>query len=129
MNNSGWSLKSRGRSFRYAWQGICMLFKQPNACIHGCVTVIVLVCGWWLGLSPMEWCVVLLCIGAVIMAEGFNTAIETLADRVSEEYDPLVGKCKDLAAGAVLLMVIVAVCVGLIVFLPKFIAFILSLSC
>lgn len=67
-----------------------------------------------------EWCVVALCIGGVLMAEGFNTAVETLADRVSADYDEMVGKCKDLAAGAVLLMVIAAVIVGLIIFLPKF---------
>lgn len=120
MNNAGWSLKSRGRSFKYAWQGISLLFRQPNACIHAVVTIIVLLCGWWLGLAVWEWCVVALCIGGVLMAEGFNTAVETLADRVSADYDEMVGKCKDLAAGAVLLMVIAAVIVGLIIFLPKF---------
>ncbi len=120
MNNAGWSLKSRGRSFRYAWQGITLLFRQPNACIHAAVTVVVLICGLWLGLKAWEWCVVALCIGCVLMAEGFNTAIETLADRVSTDYDEKVGKCKDLAAGAVLLMVMAAVVAGLIIFLPKF---------
>ena len=56
------------------------------------------------------------------MAEGFNTAVECLADKVSPEYDPLIGRAKDIAAGAVLLFVIAAVAVGLIVFIPKLIA-------
>lgn len=54
------------------------------------------------------------------MAEGFNTAIEKLADRVTREQDPLIGAAKDVAAGAVLLMAVASVVVGLIIFLPKF---------
>lgn len=122
MNNSEWTFKSRGRSFKYAWQGIAELLKQPNACIHAVVMVLVILAGWFFSLSSTEWCLVILCIAGVFMAEGFNTAIETLADKVSEEFHPLIGKCKDVAAGAVLLMVMGAVAVGLIVFLPKFIA-------
>ena len=56
------------------------------------------------------------------MAEAFNTAIEALCDKVSPGFDPLIGRAKDLAAGAVLLFVFAAITVGLIVFIPKFIA-------
>lgn len=121
MDNKQWSLRKRGLSFRYAASGILKLFHEPNACIHLAVTVIVIACGWWLDISATEWCLVILCIGGVLMAEAFNTAVETLADRVSGEYDPFVGKCKDIAAGAVLLFVCAAIAVGLIIFLPKFI--------
>ena len=64
-----------------------------------------------------------MCIGGVLMAEAFNTAIETLADRISPEYDDMIGRAKDIAAGAVLIMVFAAVIAGLIIFLPKFIEF------
>lgn len=116
------SVRKRLLSFRYAFKGIAALFTQPNACIHACVAVIVVVCGLWLGLALWEWAVVSVCIGAVLMAEAFNSAIEALADKVSPGFDPLIGKAKDLAAGAVLLMVFGAVAAGLIVFLPKFAA-------
>lgn len=53
------------------------------------------------------------------MAEAFNTAVEKLADRVTREKDPLIATAKDVAAGAVLLMVLAAVVVGCIIFLPK----------
>lgn len=99
-----------------------MLFGQPNACIHAAVTALVILCGLWLGLAPWEWCAVALCIGGVLMAEAFNTAIEALCDKVSPGFDPLIGRAKDLAAGAVLLFVFAAITVGLIVFIPKFIA-------
>lgn len=52
------------------------------------------------------------------MAEGFNTAIEKLCDKVSPQRDPLIKIAKDIAAGAVLLFVFSAVIIGLIVFLP-----------
>ncbi len=52
------------------------------------------------------------------MAEGFNTAIEKLCDKVSPQRDPLIEIAKDIAAGAVLLFVFSAVIIGLIVFLP-----------
>lgn len=122
MNNSGWTLKSRLRSFKYAFNGIGLLFRQPNACIHAVVTLIVLISGWWVGLTSGEWCIVVICIGTVLAAEAINSALETLADRVTEQYDPHIGRCKDMAAGAVLLVVIAAVIAGLIIFLPKFIA-------
>ena len=127
MKASDWKIGKRLRSFGYAFRGIGLLFSQPNACIHAAVTVIVIVCGFLFGLSRMEWCVVALCIGAVLMAEAFNTAVEAIADKVSPGFDPLIGKAKDLAAGAVLLMVFGAVAAGLVIFLPKFIAFFSSL--
>lgn len=115
-------LKDRARSFKYAFRGIGFLFREEhNARIHAVVTVLVIVAGVWLGLSATEWSLVAICIGAVLMAETFNSAVEALADKISPERNPLIGKAKDLAAGAVLLMVFGAVAVGLIIFLPKII--------
>lgn len=68
-----------------------------------------------------EWCLIILCIGGVISAEAINSSLETLADKVSDKPDPFIGKAKDLAAGAVLIMAIASVGVGLLIFLPKFI--------
>ena len=56
------------------------------------------------------------------MAEAFNSAIEALADKVSPEKDPLIGKAKDLGAAGVLLFVFGAVAVGLIIILTKYIS-------
>lgn len=115
-------MNKRILSFKFAFKGIAWLFTQPNARIHAVVAVIVIFCGFGLHIAPWEWCVVALCIGAVLMAEALNSAVEALADKVSPEFDPLIGKTKDLAAGAVLLMVFGAVAAGLVIFLPKFLA-------
>ncbi|MCM1152039.1 MAG: diacylglycerol kinase family protein [Muribaculum sp.] len=120
MDSDKFSWKARGRSFRYAAKGISTLFKhEHNARIHLCVAIAVILCGFILRISVNEWCLVSICIGSVLAAEGFNSAIETLADKISPDYDPLIGKAKDLAAGAVLLTVGGVVITGLIIFIPK----------
>jgi diacylglycerol kinase len=47
-----------------------------------------------------------------------NTAIEHLVNLVTREWQPLAGKIKDIAAGAVLLASAVATIVGIIIFSP-----------
>lgn len=120
MNDGVFSWRARGRSFKYAWAGIkALVVGEHNARIHLCAAVAVVVLGLWLGLAPWEWAVVSVCIAGVFMAEGFNSAIEALADKTCTTPDPLIKRCKDMAAGAVLLFVSGTVVAGLIIFLPK----------
>lgn len=122
MEKSKFSWKKRGESFKYAFAGISRLIShEHNAWIHCVVAVLVIVAGFLFNISANEWLAIIVCIGGVLAAEGFNSAIEALADRVNSEYDEAVKHTKDLAAGAVLLFVFAAVAVGLIIFLPKLI--------
>jgi len=107
------------RSFRHAFAGLRFLMEENNARFHVFVAVIVLSAGFYLKLSAIEWTVIITQIGLVLVVETLNTAIEKLCDFVSPEYHQLIGKVKDLAAAAVLIMSIVAVIVGIIIFLPK----------
>lgn len=123
MEKKRFSLTDRARSFKYAGRGIARLIsREHNAWIHCFVAVCVVVAGLWLGLSTLEWAAVVLCIGAVLAAEGINSAIEALCDRVSPDYDEAIKHAKDLAAGAVLILAVMSVIVGLLIFIPKFIA-------
>ena len=63
-----------------------------------------------------------LTIGLVISCELVNTAIEAVVDLVTEEYHPLAKVAKDTSAAAVFVFAIVAVIVGIIIFLPRIIA-------
>ncbi|MFQ5448513.1 MAG: diacylglycerol kinase family protein [Saprospiraceae bacterium] len=117
-------LKQLLNSFRYAWAGIAeLVHSQFNAKIHLAAAGITIGAGFFFGISRMEWCAVIFAITIVMVTETVNTAIEYLTDLTSPDYHPLAGKAKDLAAGAVLLSSMGAVAVGLIVFLPKVIAF------
>ena len=111
------------RSFRFAVRGIIDLFRfENNAKFHLLAAVLVVSAGFWLGLTTLEWVAVTTQIGLVLMAEGFNTALEKLADRVTTERDPLIRAAKDLSSGAVLIVGIMALAVGLLIFVPKLLA-------
>ena len=113
-------MADRLRSFKYAGRGIARLIgREHNAWIHCAAAVCVVIAGFLFRLSGLEWVAVVLCIGAVLAAEGFNSAIEALCDRVSPEYDEAIKHAKDLAAGAVLIFAIMSVVVGLLIFIPK----------
>lgn len=114
------SWRARYRTFRHAARGIAtLLHSQWNARIHFVCAFVVAGMAFWLGLSPVEWCLIVFAIGFVWVAEALNTAIEFLVDLASPEIHPLAGKAKDIAAGAVLSAALVAVMIGLIVFGPK----------
>jgi diacylglycerol kinase len=70
--------------------------------------------------------VLVLACAAVWTAEALNTAFEYLADATTKEFDPLIGRAKDVAAGAVLITAIAAVIVGALVFTPYIVVLIRS---
>jgi diacylglycerol kinase len=91
---------------------------QRNARIHLLVAFVVVALGLWLRLSRTEWAIIALTIGLVLAAEAFNTVAEAAVDLATAEYHPLAKNAKDVAAGAVLLMAIAAVVVGLLILGP-----------
>jgi diacylglycerol kinase len=113
------SLKNRIRSFAYAFNGLrLMLFHQPNFFIHLSLAIIALSLSYFFKLSRDEFLWIVVAIGLVLSAEIFNTAIEKLTDLVQPEQDQRAGQIKDLAAGAVLLLSITALIIGLLIFIP-----------
>jgi len=113
------SLTQRLHSFRYALAGLrTLLLTQHNAWIHAAATALVVGAGLFLGLSPADWCWLVLAITLVWVAEALNTALEFLADAVTQEFHPLVLQAKDLGAAAVLIAAGGALVIGLLVFGP-----------
>lgn len=84
--------------------------------MHLLATAVVIVAGFIFGLSKIEWSIIALTIGLVIVTELLNTAIEMLVDLVSPEYNERAGKIKDVSAGAVLLSAIISVVVAVFIF-------------
>jgi diacylglycerol kinase len=110
------------KGFVYAWRGIVAAVRsERNMKFHAVAALCVVVAGFVLQISPMEWAAVLLCCGLVISAEMVNTAIEKLCDVVEPNLNEKIRAIKDIAAGAVWVCAIAAACVGVIVFLPKII--------
>jgi len=106
-------------SFKYAFNGIkYCVGKEQNLSFHLLATVLVVSAGFILGISRMEWMLIILCIGLVVAAELVNSAIERLVDLVSPERHPIAGQVKDIAAGAVLVCAVAAAIVGILIFFP-----------
>jgi len=106
-------------SFKHAFSGVWYVVRtQRNARIHLAVALVVIALGLWLGLSYTQWAVIVLTIGLVLAAEAFNTVAEAAVDLATAERHPLAKIAKDVAAGAVLLMAITAVVVGLLILGP-----------
>ncbi len=104
-------------SFRFALKGIRIyLLSGGNVPLHILATVMVIFAGWWLDVSFIQWCLLILAMTMVHVAEAFNTAIEKLVDFISPDHHQLAEKIKDLSAGAVLLTAIGAAIIGCIVF-------------
>ena len=107
-------------SVGYACQGIVWFFqKDRNGKIELACAVITILVGIILNIAAFEWCLVLLCVGGVLSAEMFNSSLEKLADQVTLERRPEIGKLKDMAAAAVLIISIVSLIIGAIIFVPK----------
>lgn len=116
-------ITSRIKSFKYAFNGIYILFKEePNAGIHFFACILVIIAGFVFKVSATEWIMLIFAIALVFAMEALNAAIENLADRVDINHNELIKKTKDLAAAAVLLSAIAAVIIGVIIFLPKILA-------
>ena len=117
----------RLKSFRHAFRGIAQLVKrEPNFRIHLVIAVLVITSGILLNISTAEWFIIIITIGIVLVAEGLNSAVEQLCDIVSPGEDKRVKNIKDILAAAVLISAVMAVIIGLIIFLPHILALILK---
>ena len=112
------------KAFVHACNGIISGFKERNMKFHGIASILVIVASWWFNISRFEWFAVLVLIGLVWSAELFNTAAEELCNLVRDELSldyKATQRARDTAAGAVLVLAIVAALIGLAIFVPKII--------
>ena len=109
------------KSFFNAFRGIfLMLMSERNFQIEFAAFLINLVLIFILKLSDTDSALILICCFSVLCAEIFNTAIEKICDIVQPEYDERIKFIKDIAAGAVLILAIAAVFVGILVYWKYF---------
>lgn len=106
-------------SFKYALDGITTALKEePHLKFHLLAAILTIAAGFFFELNPYEWLAVIISIGLVISLELTNTAVETIVDAFTSEQHPGAKKAKDVSAGAVLVISLMALSVGVVVFLP-----------
>lgn len=115
-----------GNTFKNARKGMRIVLKsERNIRIHFIAAVFVLVLGFVLEFSALKISVLLLAIGLVVAAEMLNSAIEFSLDAIfHNRYSKMVGMAKDISAGAVMFVTIIAVIIGGLIFIPEIMALI-----
>jgi undecaprenol kinase/diacylglycerol kinase (ATP) len=108
------------RGFGYAFAGIAYAVRtQRNLRVHLAIAGVVILAGWGLQVTAIEWAILVLTIGAVFSAELINTVAELAVDLLTQEYHPMAKVAKDVGAAAVLVTVVAAVGVGVAIFGPR----------
>ena len=122
MAKKKFSIIARLRSFKFAFRGLIYLFRdEHNAWIHALAAIVIIAMGLAFKLTGFEWVAILFAIALVFITELINSAIENMVDLMHPELHPKAGKIKDLAAAAVLIASIIALIIGVLIFLPKII--------
>lgn len=113
-------IKRFGYGFVYAWNGIrAAAQEERNFRFHLCAACYALLASWLAELAAVEWCLIVLCIAAVLALELVNSAVERAVDKPDTTHWWSAGAAKDMAAGAVLVMAAGCLAVGLCLFLPR----------
>jgi len=112
--------KKRGIGFSFAWNGIMDAVRsERNFRIHLAFGLLAIFTGFLLRISRVEWALIVLVIGMVLVTELFNTAIEKVIDYLKPDIHPSAKFVKDVAAGTVLISAFAAVVIGCLIFIPR----------
>jgi diacylglycerol kinase len=101
------------RGLKYGIRGHSSFF------VHFFFAALVIAAAFALECTWEQWGLLLLCIGFVLTAELFNSAIETLHRGLDAETRERTWKSLDIAAGAVLVASATAAVVGILVFIIR----------
>lgn len=115
-------------TFRNARKGMRLSLKsERNIRVHLLAGTLAIITGFCFHFSITKFCILFMVIASVISAEMLNAAIEFTLDSIyHNRYSKMVGMAKDIAAGAVMVVTIAAVMVGVLLFIPPFFNLFLS---
>lgn len=103
--------------FREAYRGMKLGIRGHSSFfVHFFFAAMALVAALALQCDLLEWCLIIGCIGVVISAELFNSAVEAIFHGLDAESKSRIRGCLDIAAGAVLVASATAAIIGSLVF-------------
>jgi len=112
------SIENFFKSFRHAFSGIVVAFSEnQNLFIHSLIATAVVGTAIILGFSQTDFIFILVMIVLVLSAEMINTAIEEVVNLLVKEHRAEAKIAKDVSAGMVLLISLLAFTVGFMIFL------------
>lgn len=108
MTPRGWL-----RKFELAFTGLFWAVRTEGSFrVHLPAATLAILAATALSFDSMRWTILLLTIGLVLIAELFNTAIETLAGAVDQQPNQHIKLALDVASAAVLLASLTAIAVA-----------------
>ncbi|WPL79232.1 diacylglycerol kinase [Bordetella hinzii] len=109
-------------ALRYSWQGLKAAVKYEAAFRQELALAVLLIpAAFFLGRTTDEVFMLIASVVLVLVVELLNSAIEALADALSVETHPLLGRGKDLGSAAVMLMLIFTGAVWVAVAVSRFV--------
>ncbi len=115
-------IKRLFKSFHYALKGLVKTFKEEqNLRIQSIAALTVMLLAWFFQVNRLEWCLLILVVSLVILAEIINSAVERVTDVLKPRINSYVKEIKDIMAAAVMLASLTAVIVGIIILGPYFV--------
>lgn len=117
------------RSVQHALRGVSVVFSSEQSFrIQVYAGLGVLMAGALFRVKTHEWILLILLVGSVLTLELINSIFERLVDAFKPRLHPAVKDIKDIMAGAVLIVSVIAAAVGVTIFLPHFVDLITSLQ-
>lgn len=107
-------------SFNFAIEGLTEAIRnEKHMKVHILAAIIIVILAILTNASKIEILIISISVAFVMITELINTSVEALVDLISPERHPLAKLAKDVAAGAVLIAAINALCVGYLIFYDK----------
>lgn len=117
---SKWKNQNFFEALKNALSGIIYVIKKErNIKIELFFALLVIIFSIILKISLVEMVLIVLIIFLVFFSEFINTSLEIAIDLYTQEYNEKAKIVKDISAGAVLLISIASVIIGILIFLPK----------
>lgn len=118
---SKYKAESFVESLNFAIRGILLSLKsQRNFQIEILIAIVAFILAWYLNFTPVESVLLILTVTQVLFAELINTVVEFVVDAYfGNKYSILAKMAKDISAGAVLIVAVLASVVGALLFVPK----------
>lgn len=110
----------RLKSMKFALKGAFKLITtEHSVMVQSSIAVLMIIAGFYFEISKTEWMFQILVFGLVLSIEGLNTAVEKIADFIHPDYHERIGFIKDIAAGAVFFAALMAIAIGLLIYVPR----------
>lgn len=107
------------KSVNHAIEGVLHAARSERHLRYHFYTVaVVLVVCYVIGVTRVEFLLIVLAMMAVLLAEMMNTALEYVVDLLSPEMAEKAGRAKDVAAGGVLVTAFGAAVMGVVILQP-----------